>query len=190
MATRSVIGITDRSGDGQLIFCFFNGYPHGVGLTLLQHWQDESKVRELMALGELSILGPEIGRPVDFSSFHGGLFGVDTAHPEYGNQCLAYGRDRGEKDVDAKSFTDGHLGFLTLTKECYSDARYGYLWTPDGWFGVKLPYEWARGFVSEDTAPTLESLGSMAKASMNYENEYRIREGYEPFAMPAELAYV
>ena len=188
MATRSVIGITDRNGDGQLIFCFFNGYPHGVGLTLLQHWQDESKVRELMALGELSILGPEIGEQVDFDTFHGGLFSTDTAHPKYGNQCLAYGRDRSEKDVDAKSFTDGHLGFLTLTKERYSDVRYGYLWTPDGWFGVKLPHEWARDFVSEDTAPALESLSSMAKASMNYENEYRIREGYEPFAMPAELA--
>ena len=45
MSTRSVIGITDRNGDGQLIYCHFDGYPEGAGLTLLQHWQDESKVR-------------------------------------------------------------------------------------------------------------------------------------------------
>ena len=34
MATRSVIGIADRNGDGQLIFCFFNGSPNSNGLVL------------------------------------------------------------------------------------------------------------------------------------------------------------
>ena len=187
MATRSVIGITDRNGDGQLIYCHSNGYPEGAGLTLLQHWQDESKVRELMALGDLSILSAEIGEKVDFDTFRGSIVSEQIAHPNYNIQCLAYGRDRGEENVEAKSFTGGCEGFLYTAKEHHNWCEYGYLWTPDGWFGTMLPHEWISHRVSQDTVPILQSLGSMVKASMNYENEYRIREGYEPFAMPAEL---
>ena len=171
MSTRSVIGITDRDGNGQLIYCHFDGYPDGAGLTLLQHWQDESKVRELMALGDLSILGSEIGHQVDFDSFHN-----NDAH---GIQCLAYGRDRGESNIEAASFSLGGLGFLDCARRRNTDIEYAYLWTPDGWFGTTMP-----------SAPQLQSLGSMVKASLHETNQRRIEGGYEPIPMPEELANV
>ena len=182
MSTRSVIGITDRDGNGQLIYCHFDGYPDGAGLALLQHWQDESKVRELMALGDLSILGPEIGVKVEFDDYH--KANVKEA------QCLAYGRDRGEENIDAASFVGGHLGFLYCAKARHSDVEYGYLWTPDDWFGAVLPGEWLSNRGDQTAVPVLQSLGSMVKASIDERNERLIREGREPVAMPKELANV
>ena len=183
MSTRSVIGITDRDGNGQLIFCFFDGYPDGVGLTLLQHWQDEPKVRELMALGDLSILNSEIGHQVDFNSFH-------TNIEARGIQCLAYGRDGEERNIDAISFAGGYQGFFDYAKEQHTDCEYGYLWTADGWFGSKLSHDWRYNRVPQAARPRLESLGSMVKASMDERNERLIREGREPITMPKELANV
>ena len=190
MSTRSVIGITDRNGDGQLIYCHFDGYPEGAGLTLLQHWQDESKVRELMALGDLSMLSSEIGEQVEFDTFHGSVFTGQTAHPNYGIQCLAYGRDRGEVNIEAASFIGGCTGFLDCAKARHSDVEYGYLWTPDGWFGTELPHEWISHRVSNDTVPVFQSLGSMVKASLDMHNAYLISKGGEPIALPEELANV
>ena len=171
MSTRSVIGITDRDGNGQLIYCHFDGYPDGAGLILLQHWQNESKVRELMALGDLSSLGHVIGVKVDFDDYR-------RTNGEVA-QCLAYGRDRGESNIEAASFSGGGLGFVECARLRNTDVEYGYLWTPDGWFGTTMP-----------SAPQLQSLGSMVKASLCETNQRRIENGHEPIPMPEELANV
>lgn len=116
MSTRSRIGIIRSKPEGEApvvesIYCHFDGYPEGVGQTLLDHWADEDKINELLALGDLSVLGSVIGEKHDFDS-HTGTFvgGRPHDHPdgyaigEYVEGeatrlgwCLAYGRDRGEE---------------------------------------------------------------------------------------------
>lgn len=88
MSTSSTIGILNVDGTVQTIYCHFDGYPTGVGKTLEDHYKTEEKVRALIALGDISSLGEEIGEKHDF----------DKRVPKWVN---AYGRDRGESDVDA-----------------------------------------------------------------------------------------
>jgi hypothetical protein len=67
-----------------------------------------------MELGDLSVLGPEIGEQQDFE------------RPVKGT-CLAYGRDRGETGVEARK-----CSYVDYTKEYFEE--YIYLFTPGkGW---------------------------------------------------------
>jgi len=82
MSTRSRIAIKTRSGY-KSIYCHFDGYPSGVGRTLRDHYTNRGKVNRLIALGNISILGKEIGKKQDFDN------------PTEG-WTVAYHRDRGE----------------------------------------------------------------------------------------------
>jgi len=99
MGTRSRIGIRNADDTVDSIYCHWDGYPEHNGRLLVEHYTDEAKVRELIALGDLSSLAEEIGvkHPFDTHDFPGG----DEAHGKlYGKMCTAYGRDRGETNVD------------------------------------------------------------------------------------------
>ena len=92
MATRSRIGKRLSDGTIKSIYCHFDGYPDHNGQILKEHYKDETKVDALLELGDISILGPEIGEHQDFDR-------RETHHKDW---CLAYGRDRGEKNIDAE----------------------------------------------------------------------------------------
>jgi hypothetical protein len=44
MATRSRIAIQYENGPIESVYCHFDGYPQGVGATLLEHYTDKNKV--------------------------------------------------------------------------------------------------------------------------------------------------
>lgn len=83
MATRSFIGILNPDGSVSGVYCHYDGYPDGVGATLLKHYTDPTKVDALLALGSISILDAEVGEQHSFYAPHRGW-------------TLAYHRDRGE----------------------------------------------------------------------------------------------
>jgi hypothetical protein len=57
MGTRSRIGIEDmETGAVASTYSHWDGYPSGVGKTLLDHYQDRDKVEALVALGYVSSL--------------------------------------------------------------------------------------------------------------------------------------
>jgi hypothetical protein len=91
MSTRSSITIKELDGSVKSIYCHADGYPEHNGKILNEHYTDVNKVRELIGLGDLSYLGPNIGVKQDFNN------------PDY-NQCRAYGRDRGETGTEATPF--------------------------------------------------------------------------------------
>jgi len=91
MSTRSLIGIQRKNKSIDYIYCHFDGYPTGVGAMLNKHYTNRSKLNKLMNLGDLSILGPKIGKKINF----------DLYNRE--DQCLAYGRDRGETGIEKKT---------------------------------------------------------------------------------------
>jgi len=118
MATRSRIAI--KLEDKILsIYCHYDGYPEGVGNTLKNHYQDPAKIQSLMDLGDLSVLGPEIGDKQDFNDYN-------SQNKEW---CLAYGRDRGETGIEADEFKDVD-SLLNYVKD--SDQEYLYLYD-NGW---------------------------------------------------------
>lgn len=115
MATRSNIGILNSDGTVNYIYCHFDGYLEHNGKILSEHYNDEASVWGLIALGDLSILGPELGEQQDFNG------------PRNKQWCLAYGRDRGETGVEART-----CSYADYTKEYFEE--YVYLFTPDkGW---------------------------------------------------------
>jgi hypothetical protein len=93
MATRSHIGIRNLNGTIDYIYCHFDGYPSHNGKILTEYYDTVDKVRELLDLGDLSILNPEIGEKQDF----------DDRSTHNSNWCLAYGRDRNEPNTEFKT---------------------------------------------------------------------------------------
>ena len=93
MATRSCIGRQNEDGSIDYIYCHWDGYPAYNGYVLQEHYTDPGKVNQLIELGDLSSLSSEIGEKQDF----------DNRETQNKSWCLAYGRDRGEKDTQAKT---------------------------------------------------------------------------------------
>lgn len=111
MATRCNIGKKLPDGSIRYIYCHHDGYESGVGATLKKHYLDEAKVDALLDLGSLSSLGAEIGEKHNFNK-----------EPK-GDWCRAYGRERGDKDVEAVITNDMHdfmyqgIGYLFENSE-------------------------------------------------------------------------
>ena len=61
MSTRSTIGIVRGYHDTTRIYCHSDGYVSYNGAILQKYYNTADKVEKLMALGNLSYLGPEIG---------------------------------------------------------------------------------------------------------------------------------
>jgi hypothetical protein len=101
MATRSHIGMLQENGEIQFIYCHWDGYPSHNGQILLDHYQDEEKVKSLLELGSISVLAPRVhpdeGEEHNFKSQVEGV-------------VVAYHRDRGEEK--------------SPTKICYSEKGY------------------------------------------------------------------
>lgn len=61
MSTRSWVAVQSASHDKeggvcQFVYSHYDGYPSGVGLTLLQHYNAKSKAKQLVSGGDISII--------------------------------------------------------------------------------------------------------------------------------------
>lgn len=138
MATRSNIGILNPDNTISYIYCHYDGYLDHNGSILNEHYTTEGKVRALIALGDLSILGEDIGEQQDFDSRVKGC-------------CLAYGRDRGESGNEART-----CSYVDYTKEYFEE--YVYLFTPgQGWevrqYGVDYWADLSRALTAIESVP-------------------------------------
>ena len=116
MATRGTISIvTERTknGVGRTIYTHWDSYPSNNGRILLEHYKDAEKINSLIGLGDISVLAENVRpgkegirrkmnekyeydliptkEPLSFDEPHQGV-------------VIAYGRDRGEKDIEATIF--------------------------------------------------------------------------------------
>jgi hypothetical protein len=113
-----MIAARNRDGSFTSIYCHWDGYPAHVGLVLRDHYATEAKVRALLALGDLSSLGPELGERHPFD---------DRTHPAW---TTAYGRDRGEAGCEARTSPDVDA-LRQATQDC--GGEWLYVWTGHGW---------------------------------------------------------
>lgn len=114
MATRSTIGVLNADQSVTAIYCHWDGAIDHNGHILKDNYTHPEKIQALMALGSLSILAPEIGEKQYFDA------------PTSRDWCLAYGRDRGESDVDAQQH-ESVEDWLNKGQE------YNYLWQGSEW---------------------------------------------------------
>lgn len=121
MSTRCLIGRMNADGTVTSIYCHSDGYPEYTGKMLTEHYRDDAKVDALLALGNLSILKPEIGQKHD----------RDLRLPEHKNWCQAYSRDMNYPE-DQSAFTDANRhDYVDTMSEC--TAEFVYLWDGSGW---------------------------------------------------------
>jgi hypothetical protein len=129
MGTRSRIGV--MHGDiVKSVYCHWDGYLSHNG-TILQKHYDSSKANQLVALGDISSLGKDIGEKHAFDTYH--LSPEDRKQHEldHGDSTTFYGRDREEVNV---SWQVSHtfLDFLSLVEGC--GAEYYYIMRDGEWY--------------------------------------------------------
>jgi len=96
MGTRSMIAIENPNTKVvKAIYCHWDGYLEHNGSILNKHYTASPKVNNLIALGDLSSLRPEIGSEHPFSRLDTKMSDEDW-DKLYGDQCTFYTRDRGE----------------------------------------------------------------------------------------------
>lgn len=124
MSTRSAIGI--KHGDRiKAIYCHYDGYTEHVGRALHTYYQSSPKVNGLIAQGDMSSIGADIGEKHAFND-----------RSEYidewiATQCTFYGRDRGEENTGFRSFAN-ETDFLSYYDGC--GAEFYYLYDHGVWY--------------------------------------------------------
>ena len=112
MATRSTIAIERADGTVAQVYCHWDGGLNGNGKLLINHWSNFEKLEQLIALGDLSALGENI------------------------DDCVFYGRDRGETGVLASTFANFEDYYTNATQE-----EFNYILRSDGFWDVNQPYK-------------------------------------------------
>jgi hypothetical protein len=106
MGTRSTIALEFADGTVEQVYCHWDGYLDHNGAILKEHYSDPFKLRELIDLGDLSSLRPNIGEKHAFSQFELRAEEVAGYKALTEDMCTFYGRDRGETGITAKKFKD------------------------------------------------------------------------------------
>ena len=121
MGTRSRIGV--MHGDVcKSVYCHWDGYLDNNGRILLEHY-DSSKANNLVALGDISSLGPEIGEKHAFSQFDLPADQVEAYKAKTKNWTTFYGRDRDETGTEFEvdhTFED----FFNRAERCGAEFYY------------------------------------------------------------------
>lgn len=127
MGTRSLIGLLNQDGSVTHVYCHWDGYPSNNGKILTEHYTDFQKIQALLKLGDLSVLGEEIGVKHPFETYNL----PDEEQKKYEGMCVAYGRDRGEKGVSARKSKS-----VEKYKEYFTEswAQYAYLFDDGCWY--------------------------------------------------------
>jgi hypothetical protein len=123
MSTRSRIAIEKENGKVESIYCHFDGYPEHNGVLLFEHYKDRDKTQKLIDLGSISVLAPIVDAPEGH-----------TFENRVKDVVVAYGRDRGEKDI-SKSYHNSKEDFFNGDIE-----EFGYILTKEGDWEVKSTY--------------------------------------------------
>jgi len=128
MSTRSLIAVV-HGNNYKTVYCHWDGYLSYNGRILQEHY-DSPKANNLVALGNVSSLKPNLGEKHPFSKF-------DTDMPDaefenkYGNMTTFYGRDR---DEEGQEFVT-HTSKESLI-EHFNDGwcEYAYIMKEDTWY--------------------------------------------------------
>ncbi len=132
MGTRSNIGIHNIDQTITCINTHWDGYPKHNGTILLENYNSVGVVNQLMALGDLSVLGAKLYS--DVSKQHTFV----TPQPDV---CVAYGRDRGEDNTHSVCYTSLSQYEHNMDGDM-KDIEYQYLFDNDHWIWRGRNGEW------------------------------------------------
>lgn len=142
MGTRSRIGIMNGNTCTS-IYCHWDGYVEHNGRILFDNYTDEAKVRELISLGDMSVLRKDIGVKHFFSNPHAYKSEAYNAYEaEFGDMCVFYGRDRDETNTGPATDAS-YEDFLSRVDNC--GGEYFYIFKDGVWFYGEMQYGKAKG---------------------------------------------
>ena len=128
MSTHCLICRKNADTSYDYIYCHWDGYYEHAGNILSKYYNTKEKVDDLIALGDLSSIGKKLNPTTDAHSF-------DNPEPDV---CVAYGRDRHEKDVGPH-----HRSTINI-----NDEEYMYLYENGEWYTSVVrqmkPMEWQK----------------------------------------------
>jgi hypothetical protein len=120
MGTRSRIAV--MHGDVcKSVYCHWDGYLQYNGSLLQKHY-DSAKANNLVALGDLSSLKPNIGEAHPFG-YHGSDISKEDYEKQFGEMCTFYARDRGETGTEFKT-AHSFEEFLEQVDNCCGEYYY------------------------------------------------------------------
>ena len=127
MGTRSSIAV-NHNGVIKAVYCHYDGYLSNNGAILLKHYHS-AKANYLVAMGNISSLGTDIGEAHDFEA----RFGTMCTYTEDGwrTDTNFYGRDRGEEDQEWRSF-QSEAEWIKYYTDC--GCEYFYLMDGGVWY--------------------------------------------------------
>ena len=106
MATRSTIALEFADGTIGQVYCHWDGYLAHNGKMLMEYYSNPFVLRDLIDLGDLSSLRPQIGTKHPFSHYDvKDMTLVEYSHL-YKDMTTFYGRDRGEVGCEARYYND------------------------------------------------------------------------------------
>ena len=164
MGTRSRIAVMHGTVC-KSVYCHWDGYLEHNGAILQEHY-NSSLANQLVAMGDLSSLGTQIGEQHPFSPFVSDteeFKALPVAEQERikaeteasyeaakeAGYCTVYGRDRGEKDVEwkvAQTFEE----FLEQVDAC--GGEYYYVMENGVWYCGSMYGDFAKRLVRLDEA--------------------------------------
>ena len=131
MSTHANIAILKPNGNIQSIYCHFDGYPQHVGQILHDHYNNQERVQQLIALGNISSLGEKL-EPSELE--------IKYKH-RYSNEFALLSEDEKERlSNDAKFHTRRiDLGNEPTENKALNHLcleEYIYIFTHKGWYMV------------------------------------------------------
>ena len=150
MSTNSRIGVM-HGNKVKSIYCHWDGYLEHNG-AILQEYYNSAKANNLVALGDMSTLRPQIGEKHAFSQFDLPPEEVEAYKELTRDWCTFYGRDRGEKGTEWK-VADTFEEFLEQADGCGAEFYY-----------IMKDGVWYVGTTYENTHPLSKRLTLLSEA--------------------------
>lgn len=125
MSTRARVGLVLENGSVESIYCHHDGYLCCLGNILKNHYTTEEKIKKLLAIGDCSIIAEKVDPPEGVTHTFGN---------PYDDVCVAYGRDRGENNVDS-IVHPSEKELMDYFKD--SDQEYLYIFKDGKWLYAK-----------------------------------------------------
>lgn len=116
MATRSNIIAKQTDGSYKMVYCHFDGYLDHNGRILLENYDTQEKIDQLLSHGNMSALKSSCEKPEGHS--------YETPVPGH---TIYYGRDRGEEDQQPTTYA------TKQDAENAANEEYAYLWDGEKW---------------------------------------------------------
>ena len=136
MSTRCMIGMKKEDGTVRAIYCHHDGYPLGVGATLLQFYQDVRKINQLMELGFISALGVLPVSQTEIEAIFGTNHCTGSKQVKYNGEwigCDDYGTGEGMEHNQAVVYASEAA---YLEEERSTDRDYIYLYKDGEWYST------------------------------------------------------